>query len=114
MIHQYLGPMDFQRNNLISASNPYLRQHKDNPVWWQEWSPQTLEYAREHDKPLLVSVGYSTCHWCHVMAQEAFSDILRQVREFYDERKGDIEPFEVAAGESPAARTGPCHHRLVR
>ena len=64
----------FQRNNLDRASSPYLRQHAGNPVWWQEWSSETLEYAAAENKPLLVSVGYATCHWCHVMAAEAFSD----------------------------------------
>ncbi len=66
--------IDIERNNLGASTSPYLRQHADNPVHWQEWTPKVLEYAREHNKPLLVSVGYATCHWCHVMAQEAFSD----------------------------------------
>ena len=65
---------DRQRNNLDRADSPYLRQHQDNPVWWQEWSAGTLAAAAAEGKPLLVSVGYSTCHWCHVMAGEAFSD----------------------------------------
>jgi hypothetical protein len=64
----------FNRNNLDLASSPYLLQHVDNPVWWQEWKHETLDYAREAGKPLFVSVGYSTCHWCHVMAADAFSD----------------------------------------
>jgi len=64
----------FSRNNLYSSSSPYLRQHKDNPVWWQEWNEDVLSYAKRENKILFVSVGYSTCHWCHVMAQEAFSD----------------------------------------
>ncbi|MCF7911940.1 MAG: thioredoxin domain-containing protein [Candidatus Cloacimonetes bacterium] len=63
--------IDIDRNNLGVSSSPYLRQHADNPVHWQEWSIEVLEYAKEHNKPLLVSVGYATCHWCHVMAQEA-------------------------------------------
>jgi uncharacterized protein YyaL (SSP411 family) len=61
-------------NALKTASSPYLRQHQDNPVWWQEWSPETLRAALEEDMPIFVSVGYATCHWCHVMAAEAFSD----------------------------------------
>jgi uncharacterized protein YyaL (SSP411 family) len=64
----------FCRNNLDKAVSPYLRQHKDNPVWWQEWSEKALAYARETGKFIFVSVGYATCHWCHVMAKEAFSD----------------------------------------
>jgi uncharacterized protein YyaL (SSP411 family) len=64
----------WQKNNLDRSSSPYLRQHAGNPIWWQEWSNETLAYAAAEKKPLLVSVGYATCHWCHVMAAEAFSD----------------------------------------
>jgi uncharacterized protein len=66
--------LNFNRNNLDQALSPYLRQHESNPVWWQEWTKEVLEHARETSKPILVSVGYATCHWCHVMAAEAFSD----------------------------------------
>jgi uncharacterized protein len=66
--------MKFNRNNLIKSSSPYLLQHGTNPVWWQEWSKEVVEYAVQEKKPLFVSSGYSTCHWCHVMASEAFSD----------------------------------------
>lgn len=66
--------MDFHRNNLDLSSSPYLLQHKDNPVWWQEWKKEVLEHAKKENKLVLVSVGYSSCHWCHVMAKEAFSD----------------------------------------
>ncbi len=65
--------MDFESNNLNRAVSPYLRQHADNPVWWQEWKPEVLEHAKEENKVLFVSVGYATCHWCHVMARGAFS-----------------------------------------
>ncbi len=64
----------FDRNNLDRSASPYLLQHAGNPVWWQEWSRGVLDHAVSHDKPLLVSSGYSTCHWCHVMAAGAFSD----------------------------------------
>ena len=66
--------LDFQRNNLDLSSSPYLRQHAENPVWWQEWSVEILKTAVKQNKPLFVSVGYATCHWCHVMAAGAFSD----------------------------------------
>ncbi|HUX11949.1 MAG TPA: thioredoxin domain-containing protein [Spirochaetia bacterium] len=66
--------LDFGRNNLDTSLSPYLRQHADNPVFWQEWTPAVLQYARQSGKIVLASVGYSTCHWCHVMASEAFSD----------------------------------------
>ncbi|MBV34959.1 MAG: thioredoxin domain-containing protein [Rickettsiales bacterium] len=61
-------------NKLAQASSPYLLQHKDNPVHWQEWSDEILALAKELDKPILLSVGYSSCHWCHVMAHESFED----------------------------------------
>ncbi|MBE0678302.1 MAG: thioredoxin domain-containing protein, partial [Bacteroidales bacterium] len=64
----------WHRNNLDSSSSPYLRQHAGNPIWWQEWNSETLAHAAAENKPVLVSVGYATCHWCHVMAGEAFSD----------------------------------------
>ncbi len=54
--------------------SPYLYQHRDNLIWWQEWSSAVLDHARANDRILFVSVGYATCHWCHVMAAEAFSD----------------------------------------
>lgn len=66
--------MELHANNLDSAQSPYLRQHADNPVWWQEWRQEVLDYARSAGKLLFVSVGYSTCHWCHVMAHDTFSD----------------------------------------
>ncbi|MBN1594275.1 MAG: thioredoxin domain-containing protein [Candidatus Coatesbacteria bacterium] len=66
--------MRFDRNNLDRANSPYLRQHKDNPVHWQEWLPEVLEHAKAAGKPLFVSVGYATCHWCHVMAHESFQN----------------------------------------
>lgn len=64
----------FSRNNLGRSTSPYLRQHSENPVWWQEWSSEVIKHAVASGKPLFVSVGYSTCHWCHVMAAEAFTD----------------------------------------
>jgi len=59
-------------NRLAGATSPYLLQHADNPVDWFEWSDEAFERARAEDRPLLVSVGYSSCHWCHVMAHESF------------------------------------------
>ncbi len=61
-------------NRLVTAVSPYLRSHADNPVDWWEWSAEAFEEARRRDVPVLVSIGYSTCHWCHVMARESFSD----------------------------------------
>jgi hypothetical protein len=61
-------------NALAAETSPYLLQHADNPVDWLPWGPVALERAREQDKPLLVSIGYSSCHWCHVMERESFED----------------------------------------
>ncbi len=61
-------------NRLAGATSPYLQQHADNPVDWYPWGPEALERARRENKPILLSVGYSACHWCHVMAHESFED----------------------------------------
>jgi uncharacterized protein len=61
-------------NQLTLETSPYLQQHADNPVDWRAWKPETLQLAREQDKPILLSIGYSACHWCHVMAHESFED----------------------------------------
>ncbi len=61
-------------NELKSAASPYLLQHADNPVHWRQWTPDALALAQREDKPILLSVGYAACHWCHVMAHESFED----------------------------------------
>jgi uncharacterized protein YyaL (SSP411 family) len=61
-------------NRLAVETSPYLLQHKDNPVDWYPWGPEALALARERDVPMLVSIGYSACHWCHVMAHESFEN----------------------------------------
>ncbi len=61
-------------NSLAQETSPYLQQHADNPVDWHAWHPETLQLARDQNKPILLSIGYSACHWCHVMAHESFED----------------------------------------
>lgn len=61
-------------NNLINEKSPYLLQHAYNPVEWYPWGDEAFQKAREEDKPVFMSIGYSTCHWCHVMAHESFED----------------------------------------
>ena len=61
-------------NALIHETSPYLLQHARNPVDWHPWGDEALERARTEDKPILVSIGYSACHWCHVMERESFED----------------------------------------
>ena len=67
--------MKINENVLSNDLSPYLKQHKDNPVNWQIWSKETLEFSKQNKKPILLSIGYASCHWCHVMAHESFEDI---------------------------------------
>ena len=61
-------------NRLADETSPYLLQHRDNPVDWYPWGPEALARAVDLDRPLLISIGYSSCHWCHVMERESFED----------------------------------------
>nr|AFK24825.1 protein of unknown function DUF255 [uncultured archaeon] len=61
-------------NRLLQETSPYLLQHAYNPVDWYPWNEEALERAKKEDKPIFLSVGYSACHWCHVMAHESFED----------------------------------------
>jgi uncharacterized protein len=71
-------------NALARETSPYLLQHRDNPVHWQPWGAAALDRARQEDKPILLSVGYAACHWCHVMARESFED--RAIADLMNER----------------------------
>ncbi len=66
--------IEIDKNILSNDLSPYLKQHKDNPVNWQTWSKKILEFAKKNKKPILLSIGYASCHWCHVMAHESFED----------------------------------------
>src|SRR5918995_6834787 len=61
-------------NRLANETSPYLLQHAENPVDWYPWGEEALERARRDDKPILLSIGYAACHWCHVMERESFED----------------------------------------
>ncbi|MEA3377862.1 MAG: thioredoxin domain-containing protein, partial [Chloroflexota bacterium] len=61
-------------NRLAEESSPYLQQHADNPVDWYPWGEEALQRAGAEEKPTFLSIGYSACHWCHVMARESFED----------------------------------------
>jgi uncharacterized protein YyaL (SSP411 family) len=80
-------------NRLSEETSPYLRQHGDNPVDWFPWGTDAFDRAREHDKPVFLSVGYSSCHWCHVMAHESFEDpqIAELMNELFVNIKVDRE-----------------------
>ena len=61
-------------NRLVHETSPYLLQHAHNPVDWYPWGKEALDKAKAEDKPILVSIGYAACHWCHVMEKESFED----------------------------------------
>ena len=61
-------------NKLINESSPYLLQHADNPVNWYPWSSEALNLSKNENKPIFLSIGYSACHWCHVMEKESFEN----------------------------------------
>ena len=64
------------KNHLANETSPYLLQHATNPVEWYPWCAETFERAKKEDKPVFLSIGYSTCHWCYVMAHERFEDMV--------------------------------------
>ena len=101
-------------NALANETSPYLLQHADNPVDWQPWGPDALDRALREDKPILLSIGYSACHWCHVMAHESFEDddTARLMNELYvnikvdREERPDIDKIYQTAHQLLARRTG--------
>jgi uncharacterized protein YyaL (SSP411 family) len=80
-------------NHLINETSPYLRQHAHNPVDWYPWGPEAFERAQREDKPIFLSIGYSTCHWCHVMAHESFEnpEVAKLMNEAFVSIKVDRE-----------------------
>ena len=90
---------------LIHEHSPYLLQHADNPVDWYPWGEEAFEAARREDRPIFLSIGYSTCHWCHVMAHESFEDpaVAKMMNDSFINIKVDRE-------ESPSSR-GPTFPR---
>jgi uncharacterized protein YyaL (SSP411 family) len=81
---QFCCPRRGRKNRLVNETSPYLLLHKDNPVEWYPWGVEAFERAKRENKPVFVSIGYSACHWCHVMARESFED--RQIAELLNER----------------------------
>ena len=114
MLHEPTAASNLMSNRLANETSPYLQQHSANPVDWYPWGSEALERARREDKPLLLSVGYSACHWCHVMAHESFEDpAVAQVmnRLFVNvkvdrEERPDIDQIYQAAHQMLAQRPG--------
>ena len=101
-------------NRLASETSPYLLQHAHNPVDWYPWSPEAFELARREDKPVLLSVGYSACHWCHVMERESFEndDIAALMNQLFvsikvdREERPDVDQIYMQAVQSMTGRGG--------
>ena len=101
-------------NRLAAATSPYLLQHADNPVDWYEWGDEAFRRAREEDRPILLSVGYAACHWCHVMERESFedADIARLMNERFvcikvdREERPDIDAIYMDAVQAMSGRGG--------
>jgi len=101
-------------NRLATETSPYLRQHADNPVDWYPWGPEALERARREDRPILLSIGYAACHWCHVMAHESFEDpeTARLMNEHFvnikvdREERPDVDSVYMQAVQSMTGRGG--------
>lgn len=101
-------------NRLVLESSPYLRQHAHNPVDWYPWGEEAFEAARALDRPILLSVGYSTCHWCHVMEEESFEDeeIARFINEHFiaikvdREERPDVDGVYMTAVQALTGRGG--------
>jgi len=109
-----MHPSRSRPNALIHETSPYLLQHAHNPVDWQPWSSEALERARREDKPILLSIGYSACHWCHVMAHESFEDeaTAQVMNELFvnikvdREERPDLDRIYQAAHQMLAQRPG--------
>nr|MBN2277805.1 thioredoxin domain-containing protein [candidate division Zixibacteria bacterium] len=101
-------------NHLIRESSPYLLQHAHNPVDWYPWSEEALEKARKEDKPIFLSIGYASCHWCHVMERESFKDemIAKILREHFisikvdREQRPDLDQIYMAATQAVTGSGG--------
>ncbi len=85
--------MEIYSNHLIKETSPYLLQHAHNPVEWYPWGNEALQKAKDNDKPILVSIGYSACHWCHVMERESFEneETAKLMNDFFINIKIDRE-----------------------
>ena len=81
------------RNHLKDQTSPYLLQHSENPVNWFPWCEEAFTKAKRENKPIFLSIGYSTCHWCHVMAHESFEDpeVAQELNQHYVSIKVDKE-----------------------
>ncbi len=90
-----LSSLSAHENSLINESSPYLKRHAHNPVNWYAWNPETLALAKKEKRPIFLSIGYSTCHWCHVMEEESFEheEVAKVLNQYFISIKVDREEF---------------------
>ena len=108
-------------NRLADETSPYLLQHKDNPVEWYAWGEEAFAKARAEDKPIFLSVGYSSCHWCHVMERESFENdqIAALMNEHFinikvdREERPDVDSIYMTALQAMTRRGGWPASRLM-
>ena len=101
-------------NRLINEKSPYLLQHAENPVDWYAWGEEALQKAKKEDKPIFLSIGYTTCHWCHVMAHESFEDeeIAKVLKKHFiaikvdREERPDIDTIYMSVCQAMTGRGG--------
>ena len=101
-------------NRLIHETSPYLLQHADNPVDWYPWGSDAFTKSKLEDKPIFLSIGYSACHWCHVMAHESFesTDIANLMNQYFvnvkvdREERPDIDAIYMQAVQAQTGRGG--------
>src|SRR6185295_11266938 len=102
------------QNHLINETSPYLLQHAHNPVDWYPWGDEAFEKAKKEDKPIFLSIGYSTCHWCHVMERESFEDeeVAKYLNEHFvsikvdREERPDVDAIYMAAVQAMGGQGG--------
>ncbi len=108
--------MTSHSNQLINETSPYLLQHAHNPVQWYPWNTDSLALAKQQNKPILLSIGYSACHWCHVMAHESFENeaIAKIMNEHFinikvdREERPDLDKIYQTAHQLMLNRPGGC------
>ena len=107
---------EMTENRLARETSPYLLQHKNNPVHWWAWGPEALAESKSSGKPILLSVGYAACHWCHVMAHESFEDdetaavmneLFVNIKVDREERPGHRRGSWCRSAEIPRPRLSP-------
>lgn len=114
MANNHYNQNQWQKNHLEAESSPYLLQHKDNPIWWFPWGQEAFSRAQELNRPIFLSVGYSTCHWCHVMEKDSFEtqEVAKILNQSFisikvdREERPDVDDYYMTAVQAMTKRGG--------